>query len=63
MNEQQIKYRIDEILQDSRMLDKTANIYINSGLALVQLSLTTELHTLQRVLGIERTDLKQLRGE
>lgn len=58
MNNQEIQKRIDEILADERMSYKTANIMINAPLALVQLSMETELHTLQRVLGVPLTDFK-----
>ena len=63
MNKTQIKARIDEILSDERLSYKSADVFINAPLALIQLSMETELHTLQRVIGTERTNLKKLRGE
>ena len=63
MNEEQIKARIAEILSDERLSYKTATVFANAPLALIQLSLSTELHTLQRVLGVPLTNLKQLRNE
>jgi hypothetical protein len=63
MNEEQIKTRIAEILADERMSYKTATVFANSPLALIQWGLETELHTLQKVLGVELTNIKQLRGE
>lgn len=63
MDKQQIKRRIEEILTDERLLDRTANIFINAPLALIQLKLETELHTLQLVLGLPLTNFKVLREE
>lgn len=63
MKKSEIQARIQEILSDDRLSYKTALIQINAPLALIQLSLETELHTLQKVLGIKRTDIKELRNE
>ncbi len=63
MDIEQIKLRIKEILKDERLSYKTANIQINAPLALIQLSLEVELHTLQKILGLEKTNFKQLRNE
>jgi hypothetical protein len=63
MNEEQIKSRISEILADERMSYKTATVFANAPLALIQLGMTTELHTLQKVLGVPLTNIKELRKE
>jgi hypothetical protein len=63
MKKEDIQKRIDEILLDSRLLDKTANVFVNAPLALIQYSLETELHTLQKVLDIELTNIKKIRHE
>lgn len=63
MNEEQIKSRISEILSDERMSYKTANLFTNAPLALIQLGMETELHTLQKVLGLPLTNLRELRKE
>ena len=49
MNEDQINARINEILADERLSYKAANVFTNAPLALIQLSLEIELHTLQKV--------------
>lgn len=61
--DKKIKTRIAEILADERISYKTATVFANSPLALIQWGLETELHTLQKVLGVELTNIKQLRGE
>jgi len=63
MNQEQIQKRIDEILSDERLSYKTANVFTNAPLALIQYGLTAELHTLQRVIGQPLTDINKLRGE
>jgi len=63
MNEKEIQKRIDEILADSRMSGKTAVVFSNAPLALIQTSMESELHTLQKVIGVEPTNFKLLRGE
>lgn len=63
MSEDEIKSRIEEILSDQRLSYKTARIQINAPLALIQLQLETELHTLQKVIGVQRTNIFELRGE
>jgi hypothetical protein len=63
MNEEAIKTRIAEILADERLSYKTATVFSNAPLALIQYGMQVELHTLQRVLGIELTNIGKLRGE
>jgi hypothetical protein len=63
MNTQEIQNRIDAILSDERISYKTASVFINAPLALIQLSLVTELYTLQKVIGQPLTNIKELRGE
>lgn len=63
MNEEQIKERVNEILADERLSYKTATVFTNAPLALIQYGMQVELHTLQKVLGVELTDIKKLRGE
>lgn len=63
MTKEEINARISEILKDERLHYKTANIRINAPLALIQLSLETEVHTLQTVLGVELTNFKSIRHE
>lgn len=58
-----IQKRIAEILSDERLAYPTATVFENAPLALIQLGLTTELHTLQKVLGLGLTNIKKLRGE
>ena len=62
MDKEQINARINEILADERISYKTADIFSNAPLALIQLSLEVELHTLQKVLGAELTNFKGLRA-
>ena len=63
MNEEQIKHRISEILADERMSYPTASVFVNSPLALIQFGMETELHTLQKILGLPLTNIKELRKE
>jgi hypothetical protein len=63
MSKEEIQNRINAILSDERIAYKTASVFINAPLALIQLSLVTELHTLQKVIGQTLTDIKALRGE
>lgn len=63
MDKIEIEGRINEILSDERLAYKTANVFTNAPLALVQISLQTELHTLQKVIGVKPTNMKELRGE
>lgn len=58
---QEIEKRIQEILADPRISYPTAGIQVNAPLALIQLSLEVELNTLQDVLGVPRTDVRDLR--
>ena len=60
---EEIQRRIQEILADPRISYPAANIGINAPLALIQLSLETELHTLQDVLGVEKTSFRELRNK
>ena len=59
----EIQARIDEILADERMSYKSATVFANAPLAMIQWAFETELHTLQKVLGVELTKIKVLRGE
>lgn len=61
MTKRQIRQRIAEILADERLSYSPANIFNNAPLALVQVTLRTELHTLQRVLGVEPTNVETIR--
>ena len=61
MSEAQIAAKIDEILADEVLSYPAADIFINAPLALVQLAMEVKLHTLQDVLGVERTNFKKLR--
>lgn len=63
MTKIEIESRINEILSDERIAYKTANVFTNAPLALIQIGLQTELHTLQKVIGVEATNIKELRGE
>ena len=63
MTEEQIKQRIQDILSDSRLSSKTARVFTNAPLALIQYGLEVELHTLEKVLGLQLTNIKKLRGE
>ncbi len=63
MKKEEIEKRIDEILADERLAYKTANVFVNAPLALIQLQMQVELHTLQKVIGAELTDINKLRGE
>lgn len=63
MSEEQIQKRISEILEDERFSYKSADIFTNAPLALIQLSMEVELHTLQKVLGIKLTNIKDWRKE
>ena len=58
---QQIQARIEDILSDDRLSYPTANITVNAPLAFIQLQMVTELHTLQGVLDLPKTDIQQLR--
>lgn len=60
---EELEKRIKEILADERLSYKTAVIFSNAPLALIQLELETELHTLQRILEIPLTNIKALRKE
>lgn len=62
-SEETIKKRIEEILADERLSYKTAAVFSNAPLALVQLTLEIELHTLQRVIEVPLTNIKKLRKE
>ncbi len=63
LTDDQIKARIKEILADDRLAYKTATIFGNAPLALIQITMETELHTLEKVLGLPLTDIKKLRKE
>lgn len=55
--EEEIKTRIAEIKADERLAYATATVFVNAPLALIQLSMSTELHTLERVLGLPPTQI------
>lgn len=57
MNTEEINKRINEILEDERLSYPTATVFANAPLSLIQMSLATELHTLQRVLGVSLSKL------
>lgn len=61
--EAEIQKRISNILEDERLSYKTATVFVNAPLALIQTILETELHTLQDVLQVPRTNIKALRKE
>ena len=63
MNKEQIQKTIDEILADERLSYATATVFSNAPLAMIQYGMQVELHTLQNVLGVERTNISKLRGE
>ena len=63
MTPQEIEKRIEEILSDERLSYKTATVFVNAPLALIQNSLEVELHTLQRTISVPFTDIKKLRNE
>lgn len=63
MDKDQIEERIEEILDDERMSYKSATIFENAPLAMIQYAMQIELHTLQKVLGVELTNIKKLRKE
>lgn len=60
---EEIQQKIDQILADERLSYKTATVFANAPLALIQHGMVTELHTLQWVMGQELTNIKELRGE
>lgn len=62
-NDERIKHRIEEILSDERMHYKTASILVNAPLALIQLSMEVELHTLQKISGRSLTNIRTLRKD
>jgi hypothetical protein len=61
--EREIHKRINEILSDGRLSYKTADIFTNAPLALIQLEMETELHILENVLELPLTNIKKLRKE
>lgn len=63
MTTAEIEIRIENILKDDRLSYKTATIFENAPLALIQYGLEVELHTLQKVLSAELTNIKKLRSE
>ncbi len=60
-NPEQIQKRIDEILADERLSYKAATVFENAPLALIQLEMEIELHTLQMVLEVPLTNINSLR--
>ena len=63
MTDEEIQQKINEILADQRLSYKTALIQINAPLALIQISMESQLHTYQRGLGVPLTKIRELRGE
>lgn len=63
LTDDQIKARIKEIKNDSVFKLKTADLFSNSPRAIIQIGMETELHTLEKVLGLPLTDVKKLRKE
>lgn len=57
-----IKRRM-EILIDERLSYETATIFSNAPLALIQCSLTAELHALEFALGLPKTKIAFLQEE
>lgn len=53
--EKEILARITEIKKDERLGYPTATVFENAPLALVQITLTTELHTLERIMDLQPT--------
>jgi hypothetical protein len=53
--------RRDEILNDDRLFYPTAKIEVNAPLALIKLSLVTELHTIESCYGLAHTDIDEIR--
>ena len=60
---EEIQKEIDEILSDGRPSQKTAVVFSNAPLALIQHGMEIKLHTLQKVLGVPLTNIKELRKE
>lgn len=54
---------INEVLKDERFHYKTADVFSNAPLALLQYGMETKLHALQRVLGIPLTSTRKLKNE
>ena len=55
--EREIEIRITEIKADERLAYPTATVFVNAPLALIQMSMSTELHTLERVLELPLTQI------
>lgn len=60
-SEKKIKERIHEIISDERLSYPAADIFSNAPLALIQLAMETELHSLEKVLEIPLTNFHKLR--
>lgn len=63
MTDEEIQNRIAEIVADGRLSQETATVFVNAPLALVQMSMSAELHTLQKVLGVPLTKIKDLQNQ
>lgn len=63
LKQEEIQSKIDSILSDDRLAYKTADVFTNAPLALIQLAMEVELHTLQKVLKVPLTNIKKLRKE
>lgn len=61
LTEQQIKAKIKEILADERVSYAAANIFTNAPLAMIQLSMETQVHAYETVLDIPLTNFAKLR--
>lgn len=57
-----IRKRVDEIRGDERLSYATADIFTNAPLALIQISMEMELHTLETILGVPLTKFNELRN-
>lgn len=50
--EQEIRARMDELKSDERMTYKSANVFINAPLAIIQVELGAKIHALEWALGL-----------
>ncbi len=60
-SEKEITARLNELLADERLYYPAATVKVNAPLALIQLSMEVEIHTLQRVLQQPLTSFNKLR--
>lgn len=59
----EIEDRVALLLKDERLYYPAATVFENAPLALIQLSMETQIHALQSVLKIKRTDFNKLRAK